>query len=127
MHNSVLRPPLMACLVGGVSMFVSFSLYIIISSTSEVPFTIFVLFSAVALNMSVIIVWPFKLMGVPFVKSVELLKSLQRMNGLGWVKRFVRSCPPSKLSLGDGGFFDKATSLVILRKSIDLLITFLLM
>ncbi|XP_035711309.1 uncharacterized protein LOC118436803 [Folsomia candida] len=126
MHNSVLSQPLMPALVGGVTVCQSFALCIIIAPTSEVPIPIFLLFSQIALNMFVVIIVPFKMMSGPLVKSMKLLKSLERMNGKSSVKQFVKSCPPSKLNLGDGKFFDKATSLVILSKSVDLLIYFLL-
>lgn len=127
MHNSVLRSPVMPVMVGGVMLCESFALYLVLTSTSVVPVPIFMLSLVVAIEMSIIIIGLFKMMANTFVKSENLLKFLQSMNGPRWVSRFIRSCPPSKLILGDGNFFDRATSLVIWRKSVDLLITFLLM
>lgn len=127
LHNSVFRHPIMSIMVGAVTICESFALYIIITSTLEVPVVVIILFSAVAVDLFILIVGPFKIMANPFVRSKELLQSLKRMNTSGWVKRFVKSCPPSKLILGDGKFFDRATSLVIFSKCVDLLITFVLM
>ncbi|OXA49633.1 hypothetical protein Fcan01_15554 [Folsomia candida] len=126
MHNAVLSQPIMPVFVGGVTVCLSFALYILIVPTSEVPLPVFLLFCQVTLHMFVIIVGPFKMMACPLVKSIEVLKSLERIKGTSLVRKFVRSCPPCKMSLGDGTFFDMATSLVILRKSVDLLIYFLL-
>lgn len=125
MHNLVLREPVMPALVGGILLCESFALYLVLTSMFVIPVPILVLSLGVAVEMSIII-GLFRMMANPFVKSEKLLKYLQILNGPRWVKRFVMSCPPSKMILGDGNFFDKATSLVIWRKSVDLLITFLL-
>ncbi|OXA54613.1 hypothetical protein Fcan01_11137 [Folsomia candida] len=127
MHNSVFRHPIMAILIGAVTVCASFALYILITSTSVAPIPIIIILSLVALDLFIMVVGPFKFMANPLPKSTELLQSFKRMNRSRWIKRFVRSCPPSKLLLGDGKFFDRATSLVICRKSADLVITFLLM
>lgn len=127
MHNSVIRHPFISIMVGAVTACESFALYIIITATSAIPIPILLLLSSVAVDLFVLIVGPFRIMANPLVKSIALLESLKRMNESKWVKRFVRSLPPSKMTLGDGKFFDKATSLVIYSKCADLVITFLLM
>lgn len=127
MHNTVFGYLIMSILIGAITVCESFALYTIITSTSEVPIPVIILFSTVAVDLLIVIVGPFKMMANPLVKSIELLEALQWMNGSGWIRRFVRSCPPSKMTLGDGKFFDKATSLVICSTCADLLITFLLM
>ncbi|OXA54308.1 hypothetical protein Fcan01_11276, partial [Folsomia candida] len=127
MHNSVFRHPIMSVIVGSVTACESFALYTLITSSSVIPFPGLILFATVGVELFAVIVGPFKVMANPFVKSVELLHSFQPMTGSKLIKRLVRSFPPSKLTLGDGGFFDKATSLVICSQCIDLLITFLLM
>lgn len=126
-HNSAFRQPIMPALVAGVTACGSFGLYVLITTTPDVPLPVIILFWMVAVQMVAIIVVPFKMLANPFVRSVGLLKYLQLMTGSAWAKRFVRSCPPSKFTLGDGNFFDRATSLVIWRKCVDVLITFLLM
>ncbi|OXA54615.1 hypothetical protein Fcan01_11135 [Folsomia candida] len=113
MHNSVIRHPFISIMVGAVTACESFALYIIITATSAIPIPILLLLSSVAVDLFVLIVGPFRIMANPLVKSIALLESLKRMNESKWVKRFVRSLPPSKMTLGDGKFFDKATSLVI--------------
>jgi hypothetical protein len=41
--------------------------------------------------------------------------------------RFLRSCSPLKLSMGDGTFFDRLTSLVIWEVCVGLLVNLLVM
>ncbi|OXA49295.1 hypothetical protein Fcan01_15678 [Folsomia candida] len=126
MHNLVLKQPVMSALVGCVTTLESFTLYIVIASRSVVPLPLLLLFAAVAVSMFFVIVRLFKMMSNPFIKSVELLNSLKRMNESKQIKRCVQSFREAKLTLGDGKFFDTSTSLVIWAKCIDLLITFLL-
>lgn len=127
MQNSVLRQPFMPTLVGGVTVCQTWTLYIVITGTSLVPVPALLLSLGVATEMFLVIMGPFRMIANPFVKSTELLKSLRRLNNSRWIQRFVRSCQPSKLTLGDGKFFDRATFLLVWRKSIDFLISFLLM
>lgn len=129
MHNSVFRNPAMAATVGCVTIGESFALYPLIASASVVPLPLLVLFANVSLDFFIAIVGLFKIMSFPFTKSVDLLNSLQRINikPANWVNRYLRSCSPSKLTLGDGRFFDRSTSLLIWAQCVDLLITFLLM
>ncbi|OXA37988.1 hypothetical protein Fcan01_27245 [Folsomia candida] len=126
MHNSVLRQPITATLVGAITICQTFALYILITATSIVPGVVVFFFFMIALEMFIIIMGAFKILANPFLRSVELLYYMERKSGSKWGKRFVRSCPPSKVTLGDGKFFDRATSLVIWRTSVDYLITFLL-
>lgn len=127
MHNSVFRHPIMSILIWSVTACESFALYTLITSASIVPLPASILFGTVAFDLLILIVGPFKMMADPFIKSIQLLKSVKTMNRSKWIRRFVRSCPPSKLSSGDGKCFDRATSIVICSKCADLVITFLLM
>ncbi|OXA49501.1 hypothetical protein Fcan01_15713 [Folsomia candida] len=99
MHNTVFGYLIMSILIGAITVCESFALYTIITSTSEVPIPVIILFSTVAVDLLIVIVGPFKMMANPLVKSIELLEALQWMNGSGWIRRFVRSCPPSKMTL----------------------------
>ncbi|OXA53666.1 hypothetical protein Fcan01_11282 [Folsomia candida] len=121
LHNSVFRHPIMSILVGSVTACESFALYTLITSSTVVSYSVLVLFAAVGVELFVVTVGPFKIMANPFVQSVELLHSFESMKGSKLTKRLVMSFPPSKLTLGDGGFFDKATSLVICRPTCLLL------
>ncbi|OXA54994.1 hypothetical protein Fcan01_11268 [Folsomia candida] len=127
MHNSVFRHPIMSILVGSITACESFALYTLITSSAVIPFPVLILFTAVGFYLFIVIIGPFKIMANPFVQSVELLHAFESMKGSKLIKRLVKSFPPSKLTLGVGRFFDRATSLVICSQCVDLLITFLLM
>ncbi|OXA54299.1 hypothetical protein Fcan01_11279 [Folsomia candida] len=58
-------------------------------------------------ELFVVIVGHFKITGNPFIKSVELLDIFKSMTGSKLIKRLVKSFPPSKLTLGDGGDVQK--------------------
>lgn len=117
----------MPILVGSVAVAESLALYILITSATIIPFPFLLCLSLLVVYMFVIIIGAFKLAANPYVDSVALLKLLRAIDQSKWIKRFIVSFPPSKLTLGDGKFFDKATSLVIWRKTVDFLITCLLM
>ncbi|OXA48567.1 hypothetical protein Fcan01_16513 [Folsomia candida] len=127
MHNFIFRQPAMPVLVGGITRCESFALYILITSASSVPLPVLLFFCVLAFELFILIVGPLKVMANPYITSVELLNSLRGVHGPKWVHRFVKSCPPSKLTLGDGTFFDSSASLEIWSKCVDLLITFILM
>jgi hypothetical protein len=112
----------------GVSLALVSSLYICITSMRKVPVAVAGFFLALAFDFSFIVHVPFRKLSLPLTESQELMH-LAKMSGRQgkWMRAFMRSCTPIKLSLGDGGnFFDKLTSLVIWQFCVDLLITILL-
>ncbi|OXA42579.1 hypothetical protein Fcan01_22435 [Folsomia candida] len=92
-----------------------------------IPVPVLIFFLAIAVDFWIIIHAVFKVLSYPYVESLEFIHLVNKGKCSKWEGRFIKSCPPSKLSLGDGGFFDTLTSLVIWQKCIDFLITFLLM
>ncbi|OXA54630.1 hypothetical protein Fcan01_11367 [Folsomia candida] len=59
------------------------------------------------------------------VKFFENMKSLRSRNP--WFKKFLTSCPPLKVGMGDGKFFDGLSAFVIWQFCVDRLINLLLM
>lgn len=127
MHNSGFRQPAMSGIIGKVTICESFALYILITSADiQIPIPVLFLFFLVATGLFILSVCHMKVIAKPFIKSVKFLDSLKALKLSKWTKRFAKFCSPSKLTLGDGKFFDKSTSLVIWKKAVDLLITLLL-
>ncbi|XP_035708199.1 uncharacterized protein LOC118435843 [Folsomia candida] len=127
LHNLTFQPPAMIILVGAVIVCESAALYILITSANIVPIPVLILFVLVALELLFVIAVPFKIMAIPYVDSAALLETLKRKAKSKLIKKFAKSCPPSKLSLGDGKFVARATSLVIMNHTVELLVTLMLM
>lgn len=117
----------MAILAGVITLCESISLYLVISWTKGVPLPVLILFSIIAFDFFLVIHGIFKIVSYPYIKSLGFIDLVKDGRYTTADLCFIKSCPPSKLSLGDGGFFDKLTSFVIWKKCIDYLITFLLM
>lgn len=126
-HNFVFCTPSMVVMAFSCTICESIALCLIITSSSTVPLPVLILFSIVAADLCIVIHAVFKILSYPHVKSLEFIEFVKTRSYSKWEHRFILSCPPSKLSLGDGGFFDKLTSFVIWQKCIDFLITFLLL
>lgn len=75
--------------------------------------------------MVFVIHYYFKLVSYPDIKS-DKLRNTWKQKKDKWVRAYLRSCHPIKLSLGDGTFFDKMTSLKIWQFCIETLVDILL-
>lgn len=126
-QNLVFAPPSMAVFVGAITLCESSILYLLVTSGNIVPFPVFVLFSIAAVDYLIIMLGIFKIISNPYVKSVKFLKLLGIKKVGKWEVRFIKSCPPSKIMLGNGKFFDQLTSIIIWQKCVDFLITLLLL
>lgn len=126
-HNFVFCLPSMVVVAFGSTVAESIALFLLITSSNIIPVPVLIFFLAIAVDFWIIIHAVFKVLSYPYVESLEFIHLVNKGKCSKWEGRFIKSCPPSKLSLGDGGFFDTLTSLVIWQKCIDFLITFLLM
>ncbi|OXA40326.1 hypothetical protein Fcan01_24984 [Folsomia candida] len=126
-RNNAWCLPSMPVVIGGVIAADTVSLYILVTSYDQVPLLILILFSIICLDCMIIIHVVFNILSKPYTTSCDFIEFMKSRNGTKWVKRFMRSCQPSKLTMGDGTFFDRLTSFVIWQKGIDYLITLLLM
>lgn len=126
-HNFVFAYPAMAILVGGVTLCTSIAFYLLITSAHVVPLPVLILFSIIAFDFFFAVHGVFKIVSYPYTKSLDFFQLVKVGNYTKYELRYIKSCPPSKLSLGNGGFFDRLTSLVIWQKCIDYVIMFLLM
>lgn len=126
--NNVWRKPGMPVAIGGVAIAEAAALFIILTSVSRLPVPVLVLFSMVAIDFFVVIHVLFNILSYTFVSSVKFVDLKKRGRRTSkWLRAFMKSCSPLKLSMGDGKFFDRLTSFVIWRHCVDMLITFLLM
>ncbi|OXA55628.1 hypothetical protein Fcan01_09085 [Folsomia candida] len=127
LQNFVFAAPSMGVIIGTLTLLESCAIYILMKSGELIPLPIFVLLSIAAIDYLIVILGIFKIGSNPYVKSMRFIQ-LTKTNKLSkYEVAFIKSCPPSKLSLGDGRFFDRLTSFVIWQKCIDWIITFLLM
>lgn len=128
LQNIVWSMPAMQILVGGIILAVITSYFILLTSLDKVPGPVAIFFALMAFDFTFVIHFLFKKVSIPCVESGELLEKLKSNERKSkWFTAFVRSCSPIKLSLGDGGFFDRLTSLVIWKFCMDQLITILLL
>lgn len=112
-HNFVFCVPSMVVLAFSCTICESIALFLMITSNHVVPLPVLILFSLVVIDFFVIIHSVFKILSYPYVKSLEFIGLVKMGRYSKLEHRFILSCPPSKLSLGNGGFFDKLTSFVI--------------
>lgn len=106
---------------------VAVTLYVLITSIDQIPVMIVVLFSAMAVNGFIVICVIYKILSYPLIASNRYLGLMKQKKASKCVTRFMKTCPPAKISMGDGKHFDKLASFVVCRQSIDLLISFLLL
>lgn len=103
------------------------SFYMVVTSLRVVPTPIALEFIILSVNSFVVIIDAFKRLSVPYLKSQEFLSKQKVFSSKDkWFRRFLKSCQEAKLNLGENGFFDRLTSLVIWHFCIDNLITLLL-
>lgn len=125
-NNAWCQPSMQLC-IGGIVVCETVSLYILVTSYHRIPLSVLFVFIICALDCGIVIQVIFNILSYPYTKSCDFIDSMKSVDGTKWVKYFMRSCQPSKLSMGDGGFFDRLTSFVLWQLSINNLITLVLM
>lgn len=125
LHNETWRHPSMALLVCGIILAEVTCLYMTLTSRDVLSPPGFFMFALIGNNMVFVIHYYFKLVSYPDIKS-DKLRNTWKQKKDKWVRAYLRSCHPIKLSLGDGTFFDKMTSLKIWQFCIETLVDILL-
>jgi hypothetical protein len=110
--------------VGGIMLALITGMYMILTSLDKVPLHVAILFTVIAFEMGFFVHYVFKKAAEPFSKSLEIQARTKGIRD-AYVRRFRASCQPIKFGLGDGGFFDDTTSLVVWQMCVDELITIL--
>lgn len=129
--NCVMSKPFLA-------MFLAFSiegqissLYIIISSWSKLSANVALFFLLMVIDFFAVIQFMFHSLSYSHVASVKFVKNARRIsNQIGrdtWFRKFLRSCAPLKVGMGDGKYFDELTTFVIWQFCVDRLINLLLL
>ncbi|OXA62430.1 hypothetical protein Fcan01_00971 [Folsomia candida] len=104
------------------------SLYVIITSWKNLSFGVSAFFCLMGINYFLIIHVTLDSLKKSYVATVNFsknVKSLRSQNA--WFKKFLTSCPPLKVGMGDGKFFDELTSFIIWQFCVDTLINLLLL
>ncbi|OXA61996.1 hypothetical protein Fcan01_00121 [Folsomia candida] len=122
--NFVLRTPIMSMILGWAMMAEVTTLYVFMTA-QNLPYAVVVYMGAMATNMFILIQVVFRALSVPYLTSRKFARCQGQPRGK-WLSKFLRSCSPLKVSVGDGNFFDRLTSLVISNMCLDMLITLLL-
>lgn len=121
--------PMMQAIIGGTILLTSASLYIILTSTDQIPLPVLILFYFMAFDCFVLILFLFKRWSFPYTRSEEFIKTarqgLKKMSR--WEEKYIASCSPLKVESGNDTFVDRSTSLLISRIVLDQLVTFLLL
>ncbi|OXA45975.1 hypothetical protein Fcan01_19339 [Folsomia candida] len=129
LHKNAWIDPAVPFVVGGAILTTSTCFYVILTSSDQVPLPILALFSIVAVDCIVIIQFLFKIFSFPYTKSVDLInvarRGIQKVSR--WEMKYIMSCAPLKVWLGNETFFDRSTSLSIFKIALDLLVTLLLL
>ncbi|XP_035710726.1 uncharacterized protein LOC118436527 [Folsomia candida] len=125
LQNEIFKSPAMPVYLGGSITAEVASIYALIRSSHELPAPVFGLFCTVATTFSIFIQVGLKVVAYPNLRSNKLRDTWKsQMNK--WLKMYLRSIKPLKLSMGDGTFFDQLTSLKIWQFAIQQLITLML-
>ncbi|OXA63561.1 uncharacterized protein LOC118433884 [Folsomia candida] len=104
------------------------SLYVIITSWNNLSFGVSAFFCLMGMNYFLIIHITLDSLSKSYVATVKFSKHMKRLRSRNaWVKKFLASCPPIKVGMGDGKFFDGLTSLIIWQFCVDRLINLLLL
>lgn len=128
MLNDIWKYPMMPITIFAILVAEAVALYVLLTSIALLPISLIAVFSFVAIDFFIMIHFIFKILSYPFTKSNQYLQTIQRVKKpTKWLNRFIRSCSPAMISMGDGTFLDECTSLVIWKLCIDLLVTFLLL
>ncbi len=107
------------------------NLHMVITSLKIVPIAAGLLFTTVAIDGFIIIQVMFKMLSIPYLSSVEFVKkaktSTSNRKDAKWAGKFLKSCAPLKIAMGDGNFFDRLSSFVIYKVCLDQVIALLLL
>lgn len=126
LHNETWRPPGMATYVCGLIMGQVSCLYMVLTSWASLPYLAVCMFAVFGNNLFFHIHYFIKILSSPYLKSREFV-SMGRQQRNKWMQTYLRSCYPIRLSMGNGTFFDKLTSLNVWQFCIDRLVTILLL
>ncbi|XP_035702704.1 uncharacterized protein LOC118434070 [Folsomia candida] len=126
LQNELLKQPGIQVLVGGIIITETVSIYMVFRSWQILPLPALGFFGIIATSFFFTIHVYFKAISNPFVKSVELVRFGGQMRNK-WVQAYLRSCSPIRVSLGDGSYFGKITSLKIWQYCMDRLEMILLL
>ncbi|OXA45913.1 Cytochrome c biogenesis protein CcsA [Folsomia candida] len=127
--NNAWRDPAMPFVVGGILVLNSTSLYVVLSSSEKIPLPVLAIYSVGAVDTLVMIQHLFKIVSYPYTRSVDFINAARRglKKASRWEVKYIVSCFPLKVHMGNGTFFDRSTSLVVCNTALDLLVTFLLL
>ncbi|XP_035716563.1 uncharacterized protein LOC118439397 [Folsomia candida] len=127
--NNAWRDPAMPFVVGGILVLNSTSLYVVLSSSEKIPLPVLAIYSVGAVDTFVMIQHLFKIVSYPYTRSVDFINAARRglKKASRWEVKYIVSCFPLKVHMGNGTFFDRSTSLVACSTALDLLVTFLLL
>ncbi|OXA44771.1 hypothetical protein Fcan01_20892 [Folsomia candida] len=104
------------------------SLYAIIMCRDKLPLPILLLFAMALIDFFLVIHVFLRALSKPYVSSVEFVSNFNRLGGMDeWRRKFLKSCQPVKVAMGDGNYFDGLTSLVIWQFCVDTFISIVLM
>lgn len=127
--NSFWDKPLMPLLIACIITAETTSLYVLASSMHKLTIPIILFFAVGGFDYFVAIHVVFKCLSLPHQRSLKFINEMRCVmvkNGGRWGRRFMRSCPPVKVSMGDGTFFDRLTPVVIWQFCVDRVINMLL-
>ncbi|OXA54194.1 hypothetical protein Fcan01_11561 [Folsomia candida] len=100
--NSVMRKPLITIFVLLTMLSEITSLYVIITSWENISFGVSAFFYLMVIDYFVIIHITLHSLSKPYVVSVKLAKNMKSLRSQNaWFKKFLTSCPPLKVGMGD--------------------------
>lgn len=105
------------------------SVYIIFTSWSYLSVGIMMLFLLLGFNFCTIIYIFLHSLCYPNVSSTQFVKIMRKSKSARSliVRKFLNSCPPLKVGMGDGTFYDKLTSFKICQFCVERFINLLIM
>ena len=127
-----MRMPLIQCYLQISIVCLIFPSYLVISSWDQIPSLIYLVLLITSIDAGIgIQIW-LKIISFSYKESQILVRNCRRIkmgkrgNENKWFKRFVKSCWPCKLMIGDGRFVDECTPLVVFDFCISSLASLLL-
>lgn len=130
MNSAWRKPAMMPTFIGCMIFAEIASLYIMITSVNHLPITVFAFFFMVANEVSTVIHVVFKSLSTPYTKSTQFVNEVLRRDKREiskWTNKFLKSCSPCKILMGDGSHFNSISSLIIWQFCVEMLITLLLL
>ncbi|OXA40779.1 hypothetical protein Fcan01_24489 [Folsomia candida] len=119
LFNDLWKIPAMSAMVATCVIVEIVALFILTTSLDKLPLPIIGLFLLLAIIFFNVIQGLFKVLSKPFENSNMFIIEIRTGRHSAWVKRFMRSCPPVKISMGNGAYFDGLSALVIWQFCID--------